>query len=787
MPLSDRARIAAQHPHILQLHTALLPLGSIVSFMNTGAHPDDETSAMLAALRARGLDLSYACSTRGEGGQNDIGTESGADLGALRTAEMERAAQALSLRLYWLGDSADDPITDFGFSKSGVETLGKWGRERTLSRFVHILRRERPDIICPTFLDIPGQHGHHRAMTEAAHLVMDLAADPAFSGCDLPPWQVKKLFLPAWSGAGQAYDDDLPPPPATTVVPAKGRDPITGWSFEQIGQQSRVFHATQAMGRWVPPGAERDWPLHLADSRIANDDGSLTYGLATTLADLAAWADAPELTVDLAAAQREITSVLAAFPATDAQTPHRLARALHHIRQAQSKCPDPAKPEVLHRLARKEQQLAQALRLACHVTAEGYLGADFLRPGDRVAASIEHQQGAADNLIIEWALPVGWHHSGDHITVAADAPPHDPYRDTWLADAPDLPALRVTTTVGDVSGTVMLPLLVPPVVLPPLSCDLTPDRAIIINRRMAGRDVALTLANTHPQGARPDLTLPDGWTARRTDAGFDVTAPRDVAPGAYDIALTLNGASAMSVHRITQPHIAPTARATPAAAMVRVVDVALPDVRLGYIGGGHDRVDHWLGALGFDVATPDPETISDAELAGLDTIVIGIFALKFRAGLAALMPRLHEWVAHGGTLLTLYHRPWDDWNPEQTPPRRLEIGQPSLRWRVTDETARVTHLHPDHPLLNTPNRIGPDTWADWHKERGLYFAKSWDGAYIPLLEMADPGEASLQGALLAADIGKGRHIHTSLILHHQMAHLTPGAFALMANLCAKRG
>ena len=37
---------------------------------------------------------------------------------------------------------------------------------------------------------------------------------------------------------------------------------------------------------------------------------------------------------------------------------------------------------------------------------------------------------------------------------------------------------------------------------------------------------------------------------------------------------------------------------------------------------------------------------------------------------------------------------------------------------------------------------------------------------------------------LSAEIGKGRHTHTALILHHQMEHQVPGAFRLMANLLA---
>ena len=148
MPLTDRARLAdeASHPLIVELWRALQPLQTVVSFMNTGAHPDDETSAMLAAMAWRdGIDISYACSTRGEGGQNDIGTEAGAALGVLRTAEMEAACDVLGLRMYWLSEGPDDAIFDFGFSKSGKETLGRWGEGRTLARFVHILRRERPD------------------------------------------------------------------------------------------------------------------------------------------------------------------------------------------------------------------------------------------------------------------------------------------------------------------------------------------------------------------------------------------------------------------------------------------------------------------------------------------------------------------------------------------------------------------------------------------------------------------------------------------------------------------
>jgi len=149
MASSDANRIAHQraNPRIGRLWKAMRPLRSVASFLNTGAHPDDETTAMLAALTFRdGMRVAYACSTRGEGGQNNIGTARGADLGAVRTREMERACDELDMGLYWLSTSPDDPIFDFGFSKSGEETFRYWGREETIKALTAIIREERPDI-----------------------------------------------------------------------------------------------------------------------------------------------------------------------------------------------------------------------------------------------------------------------------------------------------------------------------------------------------------------------------------------------------------------------------------------------------------------------------------------------------------------------------------------------------------------------------------------------------------------------------------------------------------------
>ncbi|NNL17106.1 MAG: PIG-L family deacetylase, partial [Boseongicola sp.] len=448
MPLTDKARISddQKSPRIVELWKALTALKSVASFMNTGAHPDDETTAMLAAMRFRdGIGISYACSTRGEGGQNDIGTETTEALGVLRTAEMEAACDQIDLRMYWLSEGPEDSIFDFGFSKSGKETLRKWGRERTLARFVHIIRRERPDIICPTFLDIPGQHGHHRAMTEAAHDVMDLAADANFEDCNLPVWKIKKLYLPAWSGAGQAYDDDLPPPPATLTIPGTDSDPVTGWSYARIGQQSRSMHATQAMGRWIKRGDETDFPLHLVRTRTAVPDIELTSGLPHKLSDL----PTVHAESDLVETQANIEAALSEFP-NNAAIVERATRALCSLRKAAELLTDAEKSAFGHKLARKETQLSHVIRIASGVEVRAAFDRDVLRPNDAAEIAFDLSPGNA-TLDVDAVLPAEWSMDDSTVSVGDSAATSDPYPDTYLPGEPRPPYLKVQVTANGVT------------------------------------------------------------------------------------------------------------------------------------------------------------------------------------------------------------------------------------------------------------------------------------------------------------------------------------------------
>ncbi len=97
--------------------------------------------------------------------------------------------------------------------------------------------------------------------------------------------------------------------------------------------------------------------------------------------------------------------------------------------------------------------------------------------------------------------------------------------------------------------------------------------------------------------------------------------------------------------------------------------------------------------------------------------------------------------------------------PPDLGPFPFTIGQ----GRVTDETAAVETVA--DPVLAAPNRIGPDDWAGWVQERGLYFAEKWDPRYAAPLSMHDPGEQPLKGAVLVGPVRQGRlHLHRAVVL-----------------------
>lgn len=765
--LSHRFAQRRANPRLVKLARALSRLKSTVTVLHTGAHPDDEQNAMLAHMRfALGMRTIIGCSTRGEGGQNSLGPERGGALGVMRTRELEEAAKVIDADIVWFGFGPSDPVHDFGFSKIGQDTLARWGHERIVERLVRAYRSERPDIVIPTFLDVPGQHGHHRAMTMAAEEAIALAADgsayPEHFAEGLSPWRVAKFYLPAWSGGGGTYDDEVPPPPATITYTAAEPDMATGASFDEIGEWSRIFHASQGMGTW-PETPQTEWPLHLVLGPA--DTGDIADNLPRRLADIAA---------PLSAADIAISEAIAAFPHSEDILPP-LSRALDII-EAQA---DAVPPEHAHRISMLARNLEAAMFAAAGIDCVAALDTDLLPQGGSTELTVT-LPGAPADAEIALHLPDGLSilaQSGNLYTIAAasDAPPSDPFGEE------DRITINLSATIAGRRLSRGFDLEHKLTVVPAATVTLSP-RAILVPAGTDFSDIAVTSTVTGPvRDTR--LQASQSISVGAKGDGFTL-AGSALAEGRYDLPVTLDGAPAFSATEISYPHIGTTAYLTPAQLSILAIDLALPaDRRVAYIGGGADNVASWLRAMGFEVTELTAGTLPD-DFSEYPAIVVGLFAFGQRPDLRARTDKLRTYVQAGGNLVTLYHRPWDNWDTQTVPPRPVTIGQPSLRWRVTNPDAQVEILAPDHPLFIGPNRISQADFSGWNKERGLYFASRWDESYVPLLAMSDTGEAALKGSLLSAEIGKGRHTHTSLVLHHQLDHLVPGAFRIMANLVA---
>jgi LmbE family N-acetylglucosaminyl deacetylase len=363
----------------------------------------------------------------------------------------------------------------------------------------------------------------------------------------------------------------------------------------------------------------------------------------------------------------------------------------------------------------------------------------------------------------------------------------------------------------------------PVIVVPRVDVKLDPATELWPSNAPGAHRFTVTL--TH--GARDTtsgvvtLKLPRGWPAPRPQPFrftreddhatflFDVRPPAGLAPGAAEIAAvaedTAGTAYGLGVFLVDYPHIRARAYTKPASATIRIAPLVLPRLtRVGYIRGAADQVPEALASVGVPVELLSGATLERGNLSRFSAIVVGPRAYETDSSLVANNRRLLDYARRGGLVIVQYqqHR---FFNGRFAPypmtlggqPLRLEEETPTARGaplvrpaapvshdRVTDETAPVRIVAKDHPAVRLPNRLGSDDWKGWVQERGLYFARSWDKRYRPILETHDPGEAPLMGGLLIAPVGKGTYVYTGLSFFRQLPAAVPGAFRLFANLLA---
>jgi LmbE family N-acetylglucosaminyl deacetylase len=818
-------RIAEQQRKsgINKLWDALTPLKHVGSFMNCGAHPDDERSHILAYLaRNKGVRIMYSTSTRGKGGQNAIGTEAGDDLGVFRSEEMEAAAAEIPMSVHYYSARFGDEIDDFGFSTDPAEAEEKWGFERTRERLVRIIREQKPDIISPTFLDTDGQHGHHRAITRATidayHLAADPNAFPEHFDDGLKPWTALKMYLSAASGRGGVYDDRDPPPEPTVSIPTGMYDPINGATYRQIGEWSRARHMTQGMGRWREAEPEMSH-LHRTECRfdIPLQEKDVFDGLWQTLSDMAAMTEG-KLASDLRTADKFIHSAIDSFPDREKiyENLVTVSKKLNDCEAEINAASDEIKDNFAHRITLKQKQIGNALYEASGLNAEIIWDSDYTSPSqeftgkvaiyntgnlswDNISLSLigtnSNEQksvnmqgfkinpGERKEILLRLMIPesADYHHPLDK-----------DYEPFW--DKENFSCVMGLDGLGHITLLPANPVLV----VPPVNLSWEAS-GLFYNKQNDGAPIEAMLSIEKYTEIASDVEIgldaPEGWTV--TPPNYKV--PAGTLPGSSKYNFVITGPTNSDRLTITPyaicdgrrieenvlmmnyDHIRNTCKVVPNTLAIQPIDLQIPKrLKVGYVDRGSDRVYFWMQRFGVDVAMLNVDDLKTQDLSVYDTIVIGIRA--FAADLTATSPFLREYVENGGNLVTQYNRTDDDWDNDTTPPRPITIGSPSFRWRITDPNAVVTYLVPNHHLLNAPNKLNDADWANWHQERGLYFAADASNEYEFLLSMSDHGKDPLKGALISGKIGDGWHHHCTLILHHQLEHQVPGAARLLANL-----
>ncbi|AZB44629.1 hypothetical protein CEF21_21350 [Bacillus sp. FJAT-42376] len=795
------------------LWSTLKPLGTIVSFLNTGAHPDDERSDLLAYLsRGKGVRTASLIANRGEGGQNEIGEELGNALGIIRSRELIEASKVTGVKVYHLSRKPSDEIYDFGFSKSKEETLSNWGEQTAYERMIRLIRTWRPDVVMPSFLDVDTEHGHHRTINYLTLKAFEDAADPDIFPEQLKeglePWSIKKLYLPADAKT------------ATTSFEIGLMDEVYGKTYPQIGEQSRFLHKSQGMGRDLP-AEPRSIHLKLTKSRtgLAEKESTLFDSIPYNFTEYAdSLSKERALAGKLEKLQDRLDALIEQYPNRSAIA-EEVYPALDQVRLLEkltdrSKLSKEQKSDLLFRLDVKENQLMAVAAEASEITVKTTVSNPALVPGgsSRVQVKVTNSgKETIKNLKTALRVPPEWKRTGRtgktklnpgetavftySITASRNSSYYNPYDPSILKAA-------VSFQVNGTDSGILSEPEETVAVLPAVSIKSDPDSLVINTAKPKSSVEVKVTARNHTAGkekAALSLEVPSGWKVTNNDqkvsfsrkneektAVFTVQLPSGIKEGNYVLkpAAEADGQTiSTTVQDIAYPHIGTFyslyEAGTKAAAFPLEFDAAK---KIGYVESGFDNVSGKLKAVGMNITSLEKGQLEMADLSQYDTVVIGIRAYLSREDLVKNNPKLLDFVKNGGHLVVQYHKPEDKWNPDSSAPYKLVIGSPSIRWRVTDEKAKVTMLQPEHPLFNEPNKITDRDWENWIQERGLYYPSSWASEFKPFVRMADPNEAPFDGGILMADYGKGSYLYTNLVWYRQIQSNVPGGYRIFTNL-----
>jgi LmbE family N-acetylglucosaminyl deacetylase len=777
------------------LHQAERMLGHSKRVLMIAAHPDDEDTELLTVLvRNQGAEAAYLSLSRGEGGQNLIGPELGEELGLIRTEELLGARALDGARQYFTR------AFDFGFSKTIEETERFWPRDSVLKDVVRIVRRFRPQILVSIFSGTPRDgHGQHQMAGWAAQEAFKVAGDssryPELAREGLAPWTPLKLYRSA------RFDGSA----ATLTLEGGGLDPDIGQSYRQIAMRGRSLHRSQDMGVLQEPGPSAIRVALVAGGQrgrgAEGQGGGLWEGIDTSAAPL----DGKGIESRDQRRHYDDAAAIRAGLVVDATT--RDGRLIPGqripVRLTVWNAGSQAATAEFGLLSPKGWSVVPcaAARVSVAPGAVATCDMDVTLPTDAPLTTPYFLRAPRTAGLYRWeGEPADWGEPFEAPVLRARfrlaverGEAGKPVGGYELSEPLTLEREVVHRYRDQAIGEIRHPILV----VPRVDVKLDPATKVWPTGGRLPQPFTVTLQHGSAQRTRGTVTLelPPGWPAvaaqqfelgreeERETFVFEVGQRGRGAEGQYEIQAVVRDSAgqryATGLATVDYPHIRLHAWARPASSTLRAVPIALPAVRrVGYIRGASDRVPEALLEIGLPLELLDGAALERGDLSRYDVIVVGSRAYETEPALLENNGRLLEFARQGGRVVVQYQQgPFFNGNFAPAP---LTVGQPHDR--VTDENAPVKPLSPEYSAFTRPNRIGSADWQGWVQERGLYFARTWDRSYQPLLEMADPGEAPLRGGLLVRPLGKGTYIYTGISFFRQLPAGVPGAFRLFLNL-----
>lgn len=808
--------ITAQKPKKLtsnEIYEHIQKLNFLGTALYIAAHPDDENTRLIAHLanhvKAR---TGYLSLTRGDGGQNLIGTEIRELLGVIRTQEL------LAARGVDGGEQFFSRANDFGYSKHPDETLKIWNKEAVLSDVVWAIRTFKPDVIINRFDHrTPGTtHGHHTSSALLSMQAFDIANDASKFKKQLKntsTWQPKRLFFnTSWwfYGSQEKFDKATKGNPKFGKLDIGNYYPLKGVSNNEIAAMASSQHLCQGFGRLTVRGAQEEY-IEFLKGEKPKDKNNIFSGINTKWNRIEGGGEVGAI---LYAIESNFN-----FTNPSAHLP-QLLEAYKKIKTLKDH----------HWQAIKEQQIKTIIEACAGLYLEASATSATGTPNGKATVHVEvlNRSKAAIKLVsikstidkktTKKELDLGYNkkHTFKETIVLKTKQFSDPYwlkkeaslgmyhvDDQVLIGKPETPRpakIEFHLLINNVAITIAKNVVrryserdkgeiyEPFEILPKVTTKL--QNKVLVFSDDASKKLNVTVrAGANNVAGFVQLKVPTSWDVSPAQQKFKidqkndkqvveflVKPPKNQSEGVLKVMADVNGkAYTKELVEINYNHIPKQSVLLNSEAKVVRLNIKKVGTTIGYIKGAGDLIPENLRQIGYQVDQINIANINSNNLQKYDAIVMGIRAYNVVKELQFKQKYLLAYVAKGGTMIVQYNT---NRNVNVAAPYPLKLS----RDRVTDEFAEVQILDATHPVLNYPNKITENDFKGWVQERGLYFPESWSKEYTPIFSMNDKGETPKKGSLLIAKYGKGNYIYTGLSFFRELPAGVSGAYKLFVNL-----